>query len=881
MNNNNKIKFKKTAISSAILWVLGSAQAATIYVTGNCTLVDAMAAANTDTATGSCPAGSGNDTIRVVDENISITINTIFEPSTGGSGNVGLPIVTSNMTIEGNGLTIRADNSSDNFRLFEVVTGGDLTLRDTTVTGADDGFGIGSGLLSNNGRVTLANTTFSENNGAVTLGNSFGNEILNSTIRHNIGSVNTGGLYTYLAGVNISNSGFVANKLTSNSGPLVARPGGFMRGGPGGSGPGGGASFFHSEVTINNSTFSGNESFLGGGFTISSLSPSPINSSTSHFSKNSLRGVMQNKVTLSNSTVTGNDSFVASGIYNIATEGTLTVQGSIIAGNKERIKNYYGYEIAPNIYNSGGGDVVLDGNNIIGDLGQPGVNNVVLGASDQSFSNSTEDNLYPLTLSNGQLLHPLKVGSAAIDGNDLSCFNAIVDQEGKGRGIDGDANGTFICDVGSFEHSLPIIANGAPCDLISAIVSANYDASVNGCQPGHGHDIIVLPENSTQTFDTASGIYAQGTAFGLPVITTGISLEGNNSLIERDTSVFGAFNLFLIEEGGQLNLIDSTVTGSNGELAAVTAWFGGNVKLINSTITANQSVGMLDIFSINSAVINSTISSNTLLTGSIGGNFSSGLVAYFPIGFQLSRSTISNNSDGAIGGADFRYSIQGRITNSTISNNTGNYYGGLFVVGNNNQINAITVTGNSGNNVGGMVVAAGSNNPAAANNMGHSIISGNSFTPPPVAGDASPLLTKRTLLNHRGGPPLTVNELFVIDNGLLINNFNILGQNGDSGTDGVTLGVNDMIPAGATNTVIETNLANNGGDTFTHLPVAGGIAVDGGNDYCGLTEDQRGSMRPQDGNGDGDKKCDVGAVEYVSDIIFKDGFDAQIIISRK
>ena len=40
-------------------------------------------------------------------------------------------------------------------------------------------------------------------------------------------------------------------------------------------------------------------------------------------------------------------------------------------------------------------------------------------------------------------------------------------------------------------------------------------------------------------------------------------------------------------------------------------------------------------------------------------------------------------------------------------------------------------------------------------------------------------------------------------------------------------------------------------------------------------------MRPQDGNGDGDKKCDVGAVEYVSDIIFKDGFDAQIVILRK
>ena len=37
--------------------------AATIPVGGACTLVDAITAANTDTATGGCPAGSGADTI--------------------------------------------------------------------------------------------------------------------------------------------------------------------------------------------------------------------------------------------------------------------------------------------------------------------------------------------------------------------------------------------------------------------------------------------------------------------------------------------------------------------------------------------------------------------------------------------------------------------------------------------------------------------------------------------------------------------------------------------------------------------------------------------------------------------------------------------------
>ena len=41
------------------------AQAATINVDGGCSLVDAITAANSDTATGGCSAGSGADTIEL------------------------------------------------------------------------------------------------------------------------------------------------------------------------------------------------------------------------------------------------------------------------------------------------------------------------------------------------------------------------------------------------------------------------------------------------------------------------------------------------------------------------------------------------------------------------------------------------------------------------------------------------------------------------------------------------------------------------------------------------------------------------------------------------------------------------------------------------
>ena len=63
-------------------------------------------------------------------------------------------------------------------------------------------------------------------------------------------------------------------------------------------------------------------------------------------------------------------------------------------------------------------------------------------------------------------------------------------------------------------------------------------------------------------------------------------------------------------------------------------------------------------------------------------------------------------------------------------------------------------------------------------------------------------------------------------------------------------------------------LQNNGGPTQTHALVAGSPAIDAGNpngcrDNAGvlLHTDQRGFLRPADGNNDGTSGCDIGAYE--------------------
>jgi len=61
-----------------------------------------------------------------------------------------------------------------------------------------------------------------------------------------------------------------------------------------------------------------------------------------------------------------------------------------------------------------------------------------------------------------------------------------------------------------------------------------------------------------------------------------------------------------------------------------------------------------------------------------------------------------------------------------------------------------------------------------------------------------------------------------------------------------------------------------------HLPLQGSPLIDAGDPDAGCVRtDARGIERPQDGNGDGTARCDIGAVEVqaVTDRVFADGFD--------
>jgi CSLREA domain-containing protein len=143
-------------VVAALVTLPALARAATITVStladptgpsGTCTLRDAITAANTQTATNNCVAGTGTDTIQ-----FGVT-GTITLSSTPAIANA-LP---GNLTIDGSGQAITL-NGAKAYQIFNVNSGATLnlqflTLADGSVTGADGGVG-GGGALDNQGTPT-------------------------------------------------------------------------------------------------------------------------------------------------------------------------------------------------------------------------------------------------------------------------------------------------------------------------------------------------------------------------------------------------------------------------------------------------------------------------------------------------------------------------------------------------------------------------------------------------------------------------------------------------------------------------------------------------------------------------------------------------------
>jgi CSLREA domain-containing protein len=393
----------------AVLRPASAVRAATITVSvtsddntvnGNCTLREAIRAANLNQPVDACPAGNGADTI-----DLPVGTYVLALPGTGEDlAATGDLDITDDLTINGAGKTSTVIYGNGLDRVFDIYD--PVFIAGVTITGGDSGTESGGGirvfseLTLTNSRVSDS-TTSAAGGGIDVYSTSSRLTVIGTRIYSNTATLDGGGIYNY--GTTTLLNSLIDDNTASNGGGVSSQ----------------------TTLILINSTISGNDGGISGG------------------------GIKVVGITdLYNATITENEASEGGGVRIF---GTLNAENSIIADNIDRTAGIPDPDCS--------GTLISQGYNLIGDT----AGCTIIGTTGNILNvnpglGPLQNNGGPT------LTYALQASSPAIDaGHPSGCADPngvtlIVDQRGYARPIDGDGDGNARCDIGAFERLSP----GAP-----------------------------------------------------------------------------------------------------------------------------------------------------------------------------------------------------------------------------------------------------------------------------------------------------------------------------------------------------------------------------------------------------------------------------------
>ena len=343
-----------------------------------------------------------------------------------------------------------------------------------------------------------------------------------------------------------------------------------------------------------------------------------------------------------------------------------------------------------------------------------------------------------------------------------------------------------------------LVSAGDTLNLSSSVIS--YSNAPNGGGIFNAGDVVMngcFIENNSAQ-QYGGGIYTQ----------TG-TMTIVNSSIQPNTA--GGY-------GGGIFISNGVVNFDNSVIGANTAPWGGGLSMAQGTTT----------------IVRSVLANNTASNGCGGGIYTQNGT------LTVSHSNITMNTAGAPGsgwsGGGIFANMNFTLTDSIVYGNQAGGGAGLTVQGNGVIVNS-TISGNT--STFGFFFGAGIQNTAC---------------------DSCTITITNSTISNNTGIGLTNERYATLKNVILANNssgnctgtITSQGHNLDSGSTCGLSNTGDLSSADPLLGPLE------GG---THALLPGSPAIDTGDSVGCPATDQRGISRPQDGNGDGNSTCDIGAYE--------------------
>ncbi|MEM8680844.1 MAG: choice-of-anchor Q domain-containing protein, partial [Planctomycetota bacterium] len=556
-------------------------------------------------------------------------------------------------------------------------------------------------------------------------------------------------------------------------------------------------------------------------------------------------------VTLSNLTLNNGSATQGGGVISA---GDLTLSGATVS-------NSTAMQFGGGVFSSGTlaltNSSVVTGNSV-------GTTNTAFGGGVVSYQGTlTIDNSTVSNNSSSQYgggIFGLQ-GSVEITNNSMIADNAISNSVGayaSGGGIS-VANGMYV----------PNNAGVAPFSLTisdstvsgNSLYGTNFPYGAGVYSFGYG-TVSIANTNITGNMNTGGGGARGAAGFNWPAGALGpgtLTVNITDSVIENNISYeeSGGFGLRAtsLDNPVVMNISGSSLSNNTayGAGGAGFLWSAGadpNSAIVNiqdSTVSGNYSAqtgGGLEFNNANVTISDSTIDGNTTLLNG-GGVYLGGSAlddyGYTPPRVVFERTTISNNYANVEGGGSYAYDFDVVFDNSTISGNTASVYGGgsyhrvydIYAASpyeTTTEFNSSTITNNY-SAIGGGAYATTYTTLRATN----SIFAGNTGgTGPDVRATQTPdfaysLVGDGTDSTLAPGNPDA--------------NGNIIG---DAATP-----IDPMLGA----------LADNGGPTLTHMPMAGSPVLDAGDPTVLGGLDQRSYTRVEDDDAVPGARIDMGSVE--------------------